>query len=103
MSGLPAKIFLAILVIVFVGAGQCTFRSNFPVLHASTLYFRKLWKISAWLHVLSSPVFHVQLKKMRLYTQLIRFYNCGGGVIMKSTHYPFVSNVSNVNILKSSM
>jgi len=42
MLGLPAKIFLAILVNVFVGAGLCTFRSNFPVLHASTLYFRKL-------------------------------------------------------------
>lgn len=30
MSGFPANIFLTILVIVFVGAGKCTFRSNFP-------------------------------------------------------------------------
>ena len=77
MSGLPVKIFLVILVIAFVGAGKCTFRSSFLVLHAGNV-LRTLdgWKISACLHILQSRFsYSTEVDanlSLHIYTQLNR-------------------------------
>ena len=40
MSGLTAEIFLAINMVVFVGAGQYTFRCTFPALNGHVLHYK---------------------------------------------------------------